>query len=240
MKYILLLNIIIFSVCVNAQTKISFPSKDGLDISADFYEGEKDNPYILLFHQAGSSRGEYKEIGKKLVQLGFNCLAVDLRSGKESNYVVNETAKLASEKGLAQEYIDTKKDIEAAIEYAFEKNKKQVVLFGSSYSASLSLVLALKNEKVQGVVAFSPGEFFKPSLDINQEIKGFDKPVFIASSQREYPYVFEYDAAITSKIKTFFKPQNGQGEHGAKSLWKNCETNKEYWLALMLFLKQFN
>lgn len=240
MKYILLLSIIFLSVCIQAQTKISFPSKDGLDITADFYEGEKDNPYILLFHQAGSSRGEYKEIGKKLVQLGFNCLAVDLRSGKESNYVVNETAKLASEKGLAQEYIDTKQDIEAAIEYAFEKNKKQVVLFGSSYSASLSLVLALKNEKVQGVVAFSPGEFFKPSLDINQEIKGFDKPVFIASSQREYPYVFEYDAPITSKSKTFFKPQNGQGEHGAKSLWKTCETNKEYWLALMLFLKQFN
>lgn len=223
-----------------AQDKITFPSKDGLTITADFYKGDIEDPYILLLHQAGSSRGEYKEIGKKLVQLGFNCLAVDLRSGKESNYVANETAKLASEKGLGQEYIDSKQDIEAAIDYAFEKSKKQVVLFGSSYSASLSMVIAHKNEKVQGVVAFSPGEFFKPAMDINKEVKGFNKPVFIASSQREYPYVFEYDATITSKVKTFFKPQNGQGEHGAKSLWKSCETNREYWLALMLFLKQFN
>ncbi|OFX60998.1 MAG: hypothetical protein A2046_13215 [Bacteroidetes bacterium GWA2_30_7] len=240
MKYILFINILLLSVCVNAQTKITFPSQDGLTITADFYEGEKENPYILLFHQANSSKGEYKEIGNKLTKLGFNCLAVDLRSGKESNYVANETAKLASEKGLPQAYIDSKQDIEAAIDYAFAKNKKSVVLFGSSYSASLSLLIANKNDKVQGVVAFSPGEFFQPSLDIKQSIYGFNKPAFVASSQREYSYVFEFDSVIVSKSKTFFKPQNGQGEHGAKSLWKTCETNREYWLALMLFLKQFN
>lgn len=76
---------------------ISFPSKDGLEITADVYfTGDKSKPWILLCHQARWSRGEYNEIAPKLNALGFNCLATDQRSGKEVNGVTNETAARAS------------------------------------------------------------------------------------------------------------------------------------------------
>ena len=68
----------------NAQSeKIYFSSKDGVRITADYYKVHADTvPLILLFHQAGWSRGEYIEIAPRLTQMGFNCMAIDLRSGK--------------------------------------------------------------------------------------------------------------------------------------------------------------
>ena len=47
--------------------------------------------YYVLFHQAKYSRGEYFEVAPKLNKMGFNCLAVDLRSGGEINGIPNKT-----------------------------------------------------------------------------------------------------------------------------------------------------
>jgi len=62
---------------------ITFPSSDGVKITADLYilHTDKNTPFIVLFHQAGFSRGEYREITPKLNRLGFNCMAIDQRSG---------------------------------------------------------------------------------------------------------------------------------------------------------------
>ena len=81
-----------------AQQKISFPAKDGIEVTADLYFLASDKPYVILLHQARYSRGEYIEIAPKIVNLGYNCIAVDLRSGNEVNGVVNETAKRAKER----------------------------------------------------------------------------------------------------------------------------------------------
>ena len=77
---------------------ITFKSKDGVVITADLYMAHnKTAPFILLFHQAGWSRGEYLEIAPRLNEMGFNCMAVDLRSGNEINNVKNMT-KVSAEK----------------------------------------------------------------------------------------------------------------------------------------------
>ena len=88
--------------------------------------------------------------------------------------------------------LDARTDIQAAIRYAGEFNTKPVVLFGSSYSASLSLVEASKNPRVRAVVAFSPGEFFLPGLVVKEALQGFDKRVFIATTLAEYSYVDQH------------------------------------------------
>ena len=51
-----------------AHQKITFPSADGLVITADLYlqNRNKEVPFVVLFHQAGWSRGEYLEIAPKL------------------------------------------------------------------------------------------------------------------------------------------------------------------------------
>lgn len=223
---------------LHAQELVTFQASDGLTVTANLYEVDESYPYILLFHQAGYSKGEYKNTAIKMLKLGYNCLAVDLRSGGDVNFVQNETAKLAKEKNLSMTYLETEKDIYAAIDYAWSKSKKQMVLFGSSYSASLSLKIAKGNSKVLAVVAFSPGEYFLPDMVMKDQLSGFDKNVFVACSQREYTYMTDLLANIPDNLKTVFKPQEGAGEHGSKSLWQTCPTSKEYWLALLMYFKK--
>ncbi|MGY8687411.1 MAG: hypothetical protein ACKVHP_06705, partial [Verrucomicrobiales bacterium] len=80
---------------------VSFDSQDGLEVTADLFMAHEnpETPFILLFHQAGFSRGEYREIAPRLNQLGFNCMAIDQRSGNAANGVTNETAQRAKAAG---------------------------------------------------------------------------------------------------------------------------------------------
>jgi dienelactone hydrolase len=77
--------LILFGLTIHAtsQDKVSFHAEDGLKITADLYLIDFSEPFILLFHQAESSRGEYNDIAPRLNKLGYNCLAVDLRSGQK-------------------------------------------------------------------------------------------------------------------------------------------------------------
>ncbi len=233
---VLFLNSFLF---LEAQEKVTFFAEDGLEITADLYEVDTDKPFVILFHQAGSSRGEYRSIANKILKFGYNCLAVDLRSGGESNFIQNHTALLAIEKGYSSDYLSSVKDMKAAIHWAKERNNKQVVLFGSSFSASLSLLIAKENPEVKAVIAFSPGEFFTPKLDIQSSIKDLDKPVFVASSHRERPFIDTLLAFVPEENKSIYAPGEG-GEHGAKSLWNSNPNNQEYWLSLTMFFSKIN
>ena len=63
----------------HAAQAISFAASDRVQVFADYYSaGSKAKPLILLFHQAGSNRGEYATIAPMLVTLGFNALATCL------------------------------------------------------------------------------------------------------------------------------------------------------------------
>ncbi|GAB4283547.1 MAG: hypothetical protein Kow0068_08440 [Marinilabiliales bacterium] len=240
MKRIILFLLLFPVIGIYSQEIVTFPSEDGLTVTAYDYEVDPKLPYIVLFHQARSSKGEYKDIAIKLLKLGYNCLAVDLRSGESCNYVPNETASLAKQEGKPTSYLDAKQDIKAAIDWAYKKSNKDVIIFGSSYSASLSLIIGKDHPHVKAVVAFSPGEYFKPQIVVQDELKGFTKPVFVTSSLPESKYITELMKYVPKEVKTIFQPQGGEGEHGAKCLWKTSETSKEYWLALMLFFKQNN
>ncbi len=241
MKTILLLTLYFFnSLFILSQELAQFYSSDSLLITAHLYETDPSKPYLLLFHQAEYSKGEYKETAPRLMNLGYNCLAVDLRSGNQVNYIQNETTKEAKKRNLPTSYLSAKKDIEAAIDFAYKKSQKPVVLLGSSYSASLALYVANGNEKVKAVIAFSPGEYFQNELKVQTQLKNYDKPVLIACTQREFPYVTELAKYIPDHLKTIFKPQEGQGEHGSKALWSNSPTSKEYWLSILMFFNKNN
>lgn len=221
-----------------AQRTITFPSKDGLTITADLYETDENNPYLLLFHQARFSRGEYKETAERFLKLGYNCLAVDLRSGKEVNFVTNKTAEAAKAKNLPTNYLDARPDMQAAIDYAVNKSKKDIVVLGSSYSASLALLLAKSNPQIKALIVFSPGEYFdKPNL-IRDTIAGLDIPVFAASSADEYSYLKELFTKVNPVNVNLFKPSKGKGVHGSSALWKKNPGSEEYWLSLLLFFDQ--
>jgi pimeloyl-ACP methyl ester carboxylesterase len=169
--------------------------------------------------------------------MDYNCLAVDLRNGGSSGYVSNETAKRCREKKCATGVNDITQDMVSAIDYAFHKSDKGVILLGSGANGSLSLKLASENELVTAVVALSPGEYFLPNLSIQDTIAHLQKPVFVTSSLTEYPYMEQLVSGMDERYVTLFKPDLGEGGRGTASLTSENEHNSEYWLALLLFFK---
>jgi len=220
-----------------AQQTVTFEAKDGLTITADLYVSSTKNPYIILLHQAGYSRGEYREIAPKLVNLGYNCLAIDQRSGEEVNYIKNETAARAKEKNLPTNYLDALPDVYAAIDYVKSKSDKPIVLWGSSYSASLSLITAPEKLKVCALVVFSPGEYFEPSNFIQSKISKISVPVLALSSKSENPELVKLLSVVPKQLVTIFKPSD-EGKHGSKALWESNKSNKEYWMAVTMFFSK--
>jgi len=216
---------------------ITFTAVDGLEVTADEYIVDPFKPYVLLFHEQGSSRGEFSTIATRLNKLEFNCLAVDLRNGGKYDYVSNETVKQLREKHLESDINGIEQDMLAAIQYVQGKSNLPVVLFGSGANGSLSLKVALSDTLVRAVVALSPGEYFMPEVKIQEVIAPLEKPVFITSSKAEFPYVSELASGIDQNYVSLFEPKQGAGERGTGSFSVDYEYNTEYWLALILFFK---
>ena len=257
-KYTLILSVILLFSCKNQPTNktnvisenkdivtekkqtleketITFPSKDNLPITADIYKIKEAPITVLLCHQAGYSRGEYKDSAIELNKLGYSVMATDQRSGNTVNNIDNQTVIAAKAKGLGVAYLDAKQDIEAAIDYIYEQNGgKKIILVGSSYSSSLALLMGNNNSKIKAVAAFSPGEYFK-GIDINKNISDYKKPVFVTSSKSESASVTTLVNKVNTVFLTHFIPEV-KGIHGSRALWKTTEGNETYWASFRGFL----
>ncbi len=112
------------------------------DVTIYYYERDAERPkgLILLFHQAGSSKGEYDKIGDRLQAAGYSSLAIDQRAGGDM-FGPNETVKALGHEGS---FLEAKKDLEAAFAWAQDKHLP-VILWGSSYSASLVFLVAAEH-----------------------------------------------------------------------------------------------
>lgn len=239
-KYtVLFLLIFCSSPVLRSQETVEYPSNDGLIISADFYKTEGSKNYIILFHQAGWSRGEYNEIAPWLVQIGFNCVAVDLRSGNEVNGVNNLTNKRAVEKELPVNYIDALPDIAASVDYVKDKmNPSKILIWGSSYSSSLVLKYAGEHSNsINGVLSFSPGEYFGSGNLITTSARSIEVPVFITSAKNEEKNWRSIFDAIESNEKIFFLPKT-KGNHGSRALWSKFDDHEAYRKEVHEFLKK--
>lgn len=223
------------SLIHDKSTTITFYAKDSVQITADTYFIKDIEPTILLCHQAGFSRGEYITTAKKLNKLGFSCMAIDQRSGKKVNGIINKTAIDANNKQINVGYTGAKKDIEAAIDYLYNMNGNEpIILVGSSYSASLALWLATENNKIKAVAAFSPGEYLK-NLNLTETLKNLSIPTFVTSSKREITPVAKLVRFVKKDNLIQYKPTE-KGIHGSRAIWESTEGYNEYWKAFKTFL----
>ena len=219
-----------------AQEKIHFPSLDSLPITADFYKLDDTSPMIVLCHQGKFSRGEYLFTAKKFNDLGFNCIAIDQRSGGEVNGIKNETAAAADSAQKKSTYLESEKDILAAVEYCYALTGQKVILLGSSYSASLVLKIAKENEHVAAALAFSPGEYFDGKLNVHDTIEGLTKPVFIVCTPEEKADVQFLIEGVHSAVKYFYVPEP-RGVHGSRALWPASVDSVYIWVQMQKFLR---
>ncbi len=232
-----LIGMLLLCCSVQSQQFVHFNSSDGLEISSDYYAKQGTSTFILLFHQAGWSRGEYREIAPKLNAMGYACLAVDLRSGGAVNGVVNETNRKAKAKGMATTYKEAFKDIEAAVNFVKTTYKpEKLILWGSSYSSALVLKYAGDHPTaVQAIVSFAPGEYFGSKTYIADSAKHIEVPTFITSAKNEYKNWKAIHAAIPGTQKKSYLPDTS-GNHGSRALWEKFNDHKGYWEAVSEFL----
>lgn len=226
---------------VDTVMAIEIQSSDQINLKADIYYGsDADAPMIMLFHQARYSRGEYHEIAPKLNKLGFNCIAVDQRSGKEFNGIENSAYIQANDKGLGTEYEDAYPDLVATLNYVKDSLGCETILaWGSSYSSALVFSLAAEHPEIDGILSFSPGNWFtineKTTLEHAEQL---EIPVFITSTKTEESEWRVLYNAVNSGDKAFFLPET-EGKHGSSALFEVEEEHENYWNAVKEFLLKF-
>lgn len=240
MRNFMLLFSFVFIQLLNAQESeipqtVTFYAKDSVIVTADTYFIKDTKPTVLLCHQAGYSRGEYIKTAKKLNALGYSCMAIDQRSGNEVNGIQNQTAIDAKSKSRNVGFAGAKQDVEAAINYLYEINgNRQIILVGSSYSASLALWIASENKKVKAVAAFSPGEYLR-GKNLAELIKPLKVPAFVTSSKREVKPVEKLLRYVKRKRLNHYKPAE-IGIHGSRAIWETTDGYAGYWNAFKTFI----
>jgi dienelactone hydrolase len=227
---------------------IEFLSLDQLKVTADLYSaGDKHAPTIVLVHQSGASRGEYRQIAPHLQELGFNALAVDSRWGERDrwNGVINETAARFGTPAIAASgdipkirsvHQAAAQDIRAALEWLNANDYTGAkLLWGSSISANLVLkVAADPTQRVAAVLSFSPGEYYKDQPnELRAAITGLHLPTLIACGADEEDTAKPVFDAVPGKQKVFYRAVDGR--HGASILVDDPRN----WAGITPFLVHF-
>jgi alpha-beta hydrolase superfamily lysophospholipase len=185
-----LLLALLFATTVDAAVEVRFSASDGITVFGDMYSSAegKSAPVILLFHQAGGdARGEYASIADRLLQTGYNVLAIDQRSGGDRFGGENRT--IAGLDRTDYGYCDVYPDLEAALRFARESGfTGPLAVWGSSYSAALVFQLGAKHEdEVAAILGFSPASG-APLADcaLDPYLPALTAPALALRPQREF------------------------------------------------------
>lgn len=222
---------------ISRATPVRLTAADGVTVFATLYAVKDPKAVILLFHQAGSGKGEYATIAPKLVAMGYSALAIDQRSGGNL-FGRNETAAAL---GREASYLDAKADLQAALDWATPQGKP-VILWGSSYSSALVFLVAAENPgKVAGVMSFSPGEYLGGPHVVRDAAARVTVPVYVTSAKDsgEIAAARAIVAAVATSDKVQFLPGIA-GVHGSSTLIadRNPRGAEQNWQAVSVFLLQ--
>jgi len=115
-----------------------------------------------------------------------------------------------------------------------------VILWGSSYSASLAFLVAAEHQdEVAALLAFSPDEYFDHKPDVHAAAAKLTIPVFVTSAQDsgEIAAAKSLLDVVPGSTKVQFVPTHG-GVHGSSILRKdrNPDGGTEAWAAVLGFL----
>jgi dienelactone hydrolase len=214
---------------------VSLKAADGVEVFGTLAQPAEPRALILLFHQAGSGQGEYLTIVPRLTAQGFATLTIDQRAGGDmfgGNWTVK---KLGGERS----FLEARQDLDAALRWAKGKGLP-VILWGSSYSASLAMLMAADNpNEIKAVLAFSPNEYFGGKPSVRDAATKLHMPVFVTSAQEggEIEAAMVLLNAVPGAGKRQFEPAKG-GVHGASTLIaeRNPGGAEDAWAAVNDFL----
>ncbi|WP_238542498.1 alpha/beta hydrolase [Sphingomonas sp. PAMC 26621] len=213
---------------------VTLTATDGVRIDGDYRRATSPRALILLFHQAGSGKGEYATIAPRLAAAGYSSLAIDQRAGGPL-FGVNATA---ARLGRPADYPEAQRDLEAALAWGRAQGLP-IILWGSSYSAALVFrVAAAHPQGVAAVLAFSPGEYLDDKQAVAHAAAAVRVPVFVTSADDagEIAAARAILAASPAALKRQYLPR--AGVHGSSTLIpaKNAAGAAANWAAVLDFL----
>lgn len=223
----------------SAAAPVTLRASDGVRVFGEQTEatGGARRGTVLLFHMAGSNRGEYATIAPELARRGFDSLAIDQRSGGSGWGRRNETVAAL---GHETDFTAALPDLAAAVAWARARDGSgRVFVWGSSYSAALVFLLAASTPGLAGVLAFSPDEYLR-GASVRSAAARVACPVFVtsASDRGEIDAAARILAVVPGNPRRQFRP--AIGEHGSQTLRtdRNPRGAAAGWVAVDAFLDE--
>ena len=216
-------------VTVEKMTKVG---ADGVTLTADFYGlpfPAEDRPTFVCFHMEGGSRGEFAKIAPRFADFACCTLAVDLRTGKSTDGVANETATSAASVLKKTTFTNEEAfaDVVTALKWAREmRPTSKLFVLGSGTSAALVLAAAGRdNACADALFVFSPGEDVA-GWSISTEVRKITVPTYITcgGTAEEASHTRIIGNAIDKKLRRMVIPLNVPGATRGSSILVQTDT----------------
>ncbi|MBR4508387.1 MAG: alpha/beta hydrolase [Elusimicrobiaceae bacterium] len=177
-KFLLLLVFAILTPLCFAQSEVEWKTADNWNIKATFLPS-KNGKMVILLHDLGRTREDYKNFTKRLENETFGYLAFDLRGhGKSTNLGTYNGFKKT---GTDNEYNQMVRDVEGAINFLNNKGYKteDIFIIGAGLGANVAAKAVGLNPQIAGLGLLTPGLKTKDVLSMGG-IKMYKNPVMIA------------------------------------------------------------
>jgi len=167
--------------------KVSFITKDGVTIVANYYPNKSAKFAGILVHMRPKTKESFDDLAKFLQKEGYALLAIDLRGHGESTESVK--GKLDYNKFSEDEEKESINDLISASLFLEKEGypKDRQFLIGASIGANLSFQFLSENPQVKAIVLLSPGLNYRGVILENFKKEGLGEKIFVISALDDEP-----------------------------------------------------
>ena len=167
--------------------KVSFITKDGVTIVANYYPNKSAKFAGILVHMRPKTKESFDDLAKFLQKQGYALLAIDLRGHGESTESVR--GKLDYNKFSEEEEKESINDLIAGSLFLEKEGypKDKQFLIGASIGANLSFQFLSENPQVKAIVLLSPGLNYRGVILENFRKEGLGEKIFVISALHDEP-----------------------------------------------------
>ena len=165
---------------------VTFDAPDGARIVGSFYAARQENsPAVLMLHQFGGTRADYKDLAAQFQANGMAVLTIDGRGFGESTKRADGSTISVSQSNEA--VAGMKSDVAAAVKFLVEQknvDKSRIGIAGASYGSSLAIIYAGENSEIKAVALVSPGTNYFGNLPTMPAMEKYAaRPVLIIAAE---------------------------------------------------------
>lgn len=144
---------------IPAPEEVTLETKDGVTLGATYYAppgGEEESPGLILVHEYGRSRRDWRRTAEQFQEAGFGVLTFDLRGHGDSRQKGEE--KLSFKHMTEEEFNAATADLDAARAYLRKRARvdgTRIAVLGAELGANLALKWGAENPRVDTVIVAS-------------------------------------------------------------------------------------